>query len=76
MCQAGEDYAGLAHREPPPGPRPGREQKCVKCAEGQPVVVIRAGDAFCRCCWRGLGGLRPAPWSGKFLRYVYTILWA
>lgn len=25
-----------------------REQKCVKCAEGRPVVVIRAGDAFCR----------------------------
>ncbi|XP_041505985.1 cytoplasmic tRNA 2-thiolation protein 2 isoform X1 [Microtus oregoni] len=48
MCQAGEDYAVSAQREPPPVPRPGREQKCVKCAEGLPVVVIRAGDAFCR----------------------------
>lgn len=24
------------------------ELKCVKCKEGLPVVVIRAGDAFCR----------------------------
>ncbi|ERE77828.1 cytoplasmic tRNA 2-thiolation protein 2 [Cricetulus griseus] len=52
MCQAGEDYAGPAQREPPPVPRPGREQKCVKCAEGLPVVVIRAGDAFCRDCFK------------------------
>uniref|UniRef100_A0A673V6Z2 Cytoplasmic tRNA 2-thiolation protein 2 n=1 Tax=Suricata suricatta TaxID=37032 RepID=A0A673V6Z2_SURSU len=29
-----------------------RELKCVKCKEGQPVVVIRAGDAFCRDCFR------------------------
>ncbi|CAO2609625.1 Cytoplasmic tRNA 2-thiolation protein 2, partial [Lemmus lemmus] len=29
-----------------------REQKCVKCAEGLPVVVIRAGDAFCRDCFK------------------------
>uniref|UniRef100_A0ABK0LC11 Cytoplasmic tRNA 2-thiolation protein 2 n=1 Tax=Rattus norvegicus TaxID=10116 RepID=A0ABK0LC11_RAT len=52
MCQAGEDYAGPAQREPPPVPRPSREQKCVKCAEGLPVVVIRAGDAFCRDCFK------------------------
>ncbi|XP_051025227.1 cytoplasmic tRNA 2-thiolation protein 2 isoform X2 [Acomys russatus] len=52
MCQAGEDYAEPAPREPPPVPRPGREQKCVKCAEGRPVVVIRAGDAFCRDCFK------------------------
>lgn len=52
MCQAGEDYAGPARREPPPVPRPSREQKCVKCAEGLPVVVIRAGDAFCRDCFK------------------------
>ncbi|CAO2609629.1 Cytoplasmic tRNA 2-thiolation protein 2 [Lemmus lemmus] len=52
MCQAGEDYAVSAQREPPPVPRPGREQKCVKCAEGLPVVVIRAGDAFCRDCFK------------------------
>ncbi|KAJ8785944.1 hypothetical protein J1605_006904 [Eschrichtius robustus] len=29
-----------------------REQKCVKCKEGLPVVVIRAGDAFCRDCFK------------------------
>lgn len=29
-----------------------------------------------RCCWRGLGGLLPVPWSGKSLRYVHTIPWA
>ncbi|PNI14860.1 CTU2 isoform 3 [Pan troglodytes] len=68
MCQVGEDYGEPAPGEPPPAPRPSREQKCVKCKEAQPVVVIRAGDAFCRCSWRGLGGLRPAPWSGRFLR--------
>ncbi|EAW66779.1 hypothetical protein LOC348180, isoform 1, isoform CRA_e [Homo sapiens] len=48
MCQVGEDYGEPAPEEPPPAPRPSREQKCVKCKEAQPVVVIRAGDAFCR----------------------------
>ncbi|XP_021486852.1 cytoplasmic tRNA 2-thiolation protein 2 isoform X1 [Meriones unguiculatus] len=52
MCQAGEDYAEPVQRDPPPVPRPSREQKCVKCAEGLPVVVIRAGDAFCRDCFK------------------------
>lgn len=28
------------------------ELKCVKCKEGLPVVVIRAGDAFCRDCFK------------------------
>ncbi|XP_040838171.1 cytoplasmic tRNA 2-thiolation protein 2 [Ochotona curzoniae] len=27
-------------------------RRCVKCAEGRPVVVIRAGDAFCRDCFK------------------------
>uniref|UniRef100_A0A8C5LFY7 Cytoplasmic tRNA 2-thiolation protein 2 n=1 Tax=Jaculus jaculus TaxID=51337 RepID=A0A8C5LFY7_JACJA len=52
MCQASEDYAEPVREDPPPVPRPGREQKCVKCAEGLPVVVIRAGDAFCRDCFK------------------------
>lgn len=52
MCQAGEDYAVPAQREPPPVPRSSRKQKCVKCTEGLPVVVIRAGDAFCRDCFK------------------------
>uniref|UniRef100_A0A8D1VBH4 Cytoplasmic tRNA 2-thiolation protein 2 n=1 Tax=Sus scrofa TaxID=9823 RepID=A0A8D1VBH4_PIG len=51
MCEVDEDYGepspeGLQHS------RPGREQKCVKCKEGLPVVVIRAGDAFCRDCFK------------------------
>ncbi|PNI14858.1 CTU2 isoform 1 [Pan troglodytes] len=52
MCQVGEDYGEPAPGEPPPAPRPSREQKCVKCKEAQPVVVIRAGDAFCRDCFK------------------------
>ncbi|XP_037671692.1 cytoplasmic tRNA 2-thiolation protein 2 isoform X1 [Choloepus didactylus] len=51
MCQVGEDYREPPAEEPPP-PRPGREQKCVKCKEGLPVLVIRAGDAFCRDCFK------------------------
>ncbi|XP_048210908.1 cytoplasmic tRNA 2-thiolation protein 2 [Perognathus longimembris pacificus] len=54
MCQAGEDYADPAPREPAPAPRPRGEQKCVKCKEGLPVVVIRVGDAFCRDCFKAL----------------------
>ncbi|CAK6436882.1 unnamed protein product [Pipistrellus nathusii] len=51
MCQEGEDYGAPAPEMPPP-PRAGRELKCVKCKEGLPVVVIRAGDAFCRDCFK------------------------
>nr|XP_036849771.1 cytoplasmic tRNA 2-thiolation protein 2 isoform X2 [Manis javanica] len=51
MCQVGEDYGAPAPEGPPP-PRPGCELKCVKCKEGLPVVVIRAGDAFCRDCFK------------------------
>uniref|UniRef100_A0A8C0I5L7 Cytoplasmic tRNA 2-thiolation protein 2 n=1 Tax=Balaenoptera musculus TaxID=9771 RepID=A0A8C0I5L7_BALMU len=47
MCEVGEDY-----RAPAGQPPPRREQKCVKCKEGLPVVVIRAGDAFCRDCFK------------------------
>ncbi|XP_070941198.1 cytoplasmic tRNA 2-thiolation protein 2 isoform X1 [Macaca nemestrina] len=52
MCQVGEDYGEPAPGEPTPAPRPSRERKCVKCKEAQPVVVIRAGDAFCRDCFK------------------------
>ncbi|XP_016052865.1 PREDICTED: cytoplasmic tRNA 2-thiolation protein 2 isoform X2 [Miniopterus natalensis] len=51
MCQVGEDYREPAPDVPLP-PRPGRELKCVKCKEGLPMVVIRAGDAFCRDCFK------------------------
>ncbi|XP_049719714.1 cytoplasmic tRNA 2-thiolation protein 2 isoform X2 [Elephas maximus indicus] len=57
MCQVGEDYGEPVPEDtPPPPPRPGREQKyvkwCVKCKKGVPVLVIRAGDAFCRDCFK------------------------
>ncbi|XP_023560959.1 cytoplasmic tRNA 2-thiolation protein 2 isoform X5 [Octodon degus] len=52
MCQVGEDYVDPPPRECPPAPRPGRGQKCVKCKEGKPVVAVRAGDAFCRDCFK------------------------
>ncbi|XP_036202159.1 cytoplasmic tRNA 2-thiolation protein 2 isoform X2 [Myotis myotis] len=54
MCQVGEEYGAPAPEVPPPPPPPraGRELKCVKCSEGLPVVVIRAGDAFCRDCFK------------------------
>ncbi|XP_051830752.1 cytoplasmic tRNA 2-thiolation protein 2 [Antechinus flavipes] len=53
MCQVGEDYGG-------PGPAElqpklswrGCEQKCMKCKEGLPVLIIRAGDAFCKECFK------------------------
>ncbi|XP_054444925.1 cytoplasmic tRNA 2-thiolation protein 2 [Pteronotus mesoamericanus] len=51
MCQVGEEY-GEPTAEGPLPPRPGPELKCVKCKEGLPVVVIRAGDAFCRDCFK------------------------
>ncbi|XP_003460962.2 cytoplasmic tRNA 2-thiolation protein 2 isoform X2 [Cavia porcellus] len=52
MCQVGEDYAEPPPRESLPAPRLGCGQKCVKCKQGEPVVVIRAGDAFCRDCFK------------------------
>uniref|UniRef100_A0A8D0NDG8 Cytoplasmic tRNA 2-thiolation protein 2 n=1 Tax=Sus scrofa TaxID=9823 RepID=A0A8D0NDG8_PIG len=51
MCEVDEDYGEPSPEGLQPS-RPGREQKCVKCKEGLPVVVIRAGDAFCRDCFK------------------------
>ncbi|XP_025124306.2 cytoplasmic tRNA 2-thiolation protein 2 isoform X2 [Bubalus bubalis] len=54
MCEVSEEYRESAPKGPPP-PRLGTgDQKCVKCKEGLPVVVIRAGDAFCRDCFKAL----------------------
>ncbi|XP_067396335.1 cytoplasmic tRNA 2-thiolation protein 2 [Emydura macquarii macquarii] len=51
MCQAREEYGGC--EEPPRrGPRVGCAQKCMKCKEASPVLVIRVGDAFCKACFR------------------------
>uniref|UniRef100_A0A9L0SVZ1 Uncharacterized protein n=1 Tax=Equus caballus TaxID=9796 RepID=A0A9L0SVZ1_HORSE len=42
MCQMDDEYRELAL------PRPGHEQKCVKCKERLPVMVTRVGSAFRR----------------------------
>ncbi|KAJ8247332.1 hypothetical protein GJAV_G00245090 [Gymnothorax javanicus] len=48
MCQVDEEYsAQLEDRTTPTV-----SQKCVKCKEGTAVLIIRAGDAFCRCCFK------------------------
>ncbi|XP_044519117.1 cytoplasmic tRNA 2-thiolation protein 2 [Gracilinanus agilis] len=53
MCQVGEDYGGPGPAELQPKlPWRGCEQKCMKCKEGLPVLIIRAGDAFCKDCFK------------------------
>ncbi|XP_043840138.1 cytoplasmic tRNA 2-thiolation protein 2 isoform X2 [Dromiciops gliroides] len=53
MCQVGEDYGGPGPAELQPKlPWRGCEQKCMKCKEGWPVLIIRAGDAFCKDCFK------------------------
>ncbi|XP_038610661.1 cytoplasmic tRNA 2-thiolation protein 2 [Tachyglossus aculeatus] len=54
MCQAGEDYGPEPPGHAPRGhePRLRGEQKCMKCKEGLPVLIIRAGDAFCKDCFK------------------------
>ncbi|XP_029376382.1 cytoplasmic tRNA 2-thiolation protein 2 [Echeneis naucrates] len=48
MCQVDEHYEeGLERAEVPSVSR-----KCVKCKEAEATVVIRAGDSFCRTCFR------------------------
>uniref|UniRef100_A0A8C8RKL6 Cytoplasmic tRNA 2-thiolation protein 2 n=1 Tax=Pelusios castaneus TaxID=367368 RepID=A0A8C8RKL6_9SAUR len=50
MCQAREEYGGC---EGPCGaPRVSCAQKCMKCKEASPVLVIRVGDAFCKACFK------------------------
>ncbi|XP_037733966.1 cytoplasmic tRNA 2-thiolation protein 2 isoform X1 [Chelonia mydas] len=50
MCQAQEHYGGCG--QPQGRPRVGCAQKCMKCKEASPVLVIRVGDAFCKACFR------------------------
>ncbi|KAK6294668.1 hypothetical protein J4Q44_G00354980 [Coregonus suidteri] len=48
MCQVDEEYNGqLEHRV-----TPRVSKKCVKCKENTAVLIIRAGDAFCRGCFK------------------------
>uniref|UniRef100_A0A8C3A2E9 Cytoplasmic tRNA 2-thiolation protein 2 n=1 Tax=Cyclopterus lumpus TaxID=8103 RepID=A0A8C3A2E9_CYCLU len=46
MCQVGEDDHELLQRAEVVS------KKCVKCKEATAAVVIRAGDAFCRGCFK------------------------
>nr|XP_040034807.1 cytoplasmic tRNA 2-thiolation protein 2 [Gasterosteus aculeatus aculeatus] len=48
MCQVEEDYHEPLQRADPLSV----SKKCVKCKEGTAAVVIRAGDAFCRVCFK------------------------
>ncbi|XP_061601325.1 cytoplasmic tRNA 2-thiolation protein 2 [Cololabis saira] len=48
MCQVDEDYREELGR--PAGPSVSK--KCVKCKEASASVVIRAGDAHCRSCFK------------------------
>ncbi|TNN50848.1 Cytoplasmic tRNA 2-thiolation protein 2 [Liparis tanakae] len=48
MCQVDEDYHEPLQRAQVPGV----SKKCVKCKEATAAVVIRAGDAFCRGCFK------------------------
>lgn len=48
MCQVDEDYQDQLERAEVPSV----SKKCVKCKEGTAAVVIRAGDAYCRGCFK------------------------
>ncbi|XP_069492015.1 cytoplasmic tRNA 2-thiolation protein 2 isoform X2 [Ambystoma mexicanum] len=53
MCQVhdeegGQYYPELQDQQPTVSPA----QKCMKCKEGSAVLLIRAGDAFCRDCFK------------------------
>lgn len=48
MCQVEEDYRGEMERAAVPSV----SKKCVKCKEAPAALVIRAGDAYCRICFK------------------------
>ncbi|KAL3972543.1 erythrocyte membrane protein band 4 [Sarotherodon galilaeus] len=48
MCQVDEDYRGEVERAAVPSV----SKKCVKCKEAPAALVIRAGDAYCRLCFK------------------------
>ncbi|XP_076019303.1 cytoplasmic tRNA 2-thiolation protein 2 [Genypterus blacodes] len=48
MCQVEEEYNDQLER----APLPSVSKKCVKCREGAAAVVIRAGDPYCRECFK------------------------
>ncbi|XP_027863661.1 cytoplasmic tRNA 2-thiolation protein 2 isoform X1 [Xiphophorus couchianus] len=48
MCQVEEEY----HEQLERVDTPSASKKCVKCKEELAAVVIRAGDSYCRNCFR------------------------
>uniref|UniRef100_A0A7N6A2K8 Cytoplasmic tRNA 2-thiolation protein 2 n=1 Tax=Anabas testudineus TaxID=64144 RepID=A0A7N6A2K8_ANATE len=48
MCQVEEDYRDELESVDVPS----ISKKCVKCKEASAAVVIRAGDAYCRVCFK------------------------
>lgn len=48
MCQVDEEYRSQLER----AELPSVCRKCVKCRESTAAVVIRAGDAYCRGCFK------------------------
>lgn len=48
MCQVDEDYSSLRESDV----LSGSSRKCCKCKEGSAAVVIRAGDTYCRDCFK------------------------
>ncbi|KAJ8417806.1 hypothetical protein AAFF_G00226490 [Aldrovandia affinis] len=48
MCQVDEEYNDQLEKRTVPTV----SQRCVKCKEGIAVLIIRAGDAFCRGCFK------------------------
>ncbi|XP_020493858.1 cytoplasmic tRNA 2-thiolation protein 2 isoform X1 [Labrus bergylta] len=48
MCQVEEEY----HEQLERAAVPSVSKKCVKCKEGTAAVVIKAGDAYCRECFK------------------------
>ncbi|XP_008293406.1 cytoplasmic tRNA 2-thiolation protein 2 isoform X2 [Stegastes partitus] len=48
MCQVDEEYQEELER----ADGPSVSKKCVKCKEASAAVVIRAGDTYCRSCFK------------------------
>ncbi|XP_053731407.1 cytoplasmic tRNA 2-thiolation protein 2 [Synchiropus splendidus] len=48
MCQVNEELPSLRESEK----MQGFSRKCCKCKEGSAAVVIRAGDTYCRDCFK------------------------
>ncbi|XP_078527299.1 cytoplasmic tRNA 2-thiolation protein 2 [Lissotriton helveticus] len=52
MCQVEEEDGQYCQDMEGEQHRVGLAQKCMKCKEGSAALIIRAGDAFCRDCFK------------------------